>query len=151
MANDGYAPTRRGRKGGRSITEPKSVATNTDLMLRAAALRATGASFRHIGEVLSIDPTWARTLVLRALEASAYEAADLMRTQEGQRLDRLQQAIWGQALAGDTRAVTAVLRIMERRAKLFGLDAPIQVEMEPPPGHDEVDEALRVILGHVVE
>jgi hypothetical protein len=97
---------------------------------RAAQLRAAGATFREIGETLGIDPSWARTLVLRALEAAQYEAADMMRVQEGLRLDRLQRAFWPQAVAGDDRAAKIILRTMDRRARLFGLDAPVKVQAE---------------------
>lgn len=144
MANDGQPPTA-ARRGGRSRntpTRPDNVATTTDTMWKAAQLRAAGATFREIGETLGIDHTWARTLVLRALDATKYEAADLMRTQEGQRLDRLQRAYWPQALNGNLRAAALCLRISERRARLFGLDAPVQAEVEVVVGTQQVDEQM---------
>jgi hypothetical protein len=52
---------------------------------------------------------------------------DEMRALEGERLDRMQRAAWGKAITGDLPAIHTVIRVMERRAKLFGLDAPIQV------------------------
>jgi hypothetical protein len=36
--------------------------------------------------------------------------------------------VWTKALNGDVRAVDSVLRIMERRAKLLGLDAPTKID-----------------------
>ena len=35
-------------------------------------------------------------------------------------------ALWPAAMRGDVTAVTGLLRIMERRAKLLGLDAPVK-------------------------
>jgi hypothetical protein len=134
MPNDGQPPSRPdGTNHGisrNSRTTPKNVTTTIDTMQRAAQLRAAGATFREIGETLNIDHTWARTLVLRALDAAEYEAADLMRVQEGMRLDRLQRAYWPQALQGDLPAAKLVLSVMDRRARLFGLDAPAKVQAE---------------------
>lgn len=129
-----------------SRTSPASVHANTETMVKAAQLRASGASFREIGKALNIDFTWARDLVIRALEQATYESADVMRTQEGERLNRMQRAVWQQALAGDVPAVNTVLKIMERRAKLFGLDAPVKVETDISIGTDVDAEVERLAL-----
>lgn len=132
MANDGFPPTAVNGRGGRNKntpTEPRNTQRTIDTMWKAAQLRAAGATFREVGEALGIDHTWARTLVLRALESAKYEQADLMRTQEGMRLDRLQRAYWPQALNGDKHAAKIVLDVMRRRAILFGLNAPTKVEV----------------------
>lgn len=124
-------------------------AEQVQTMMKAAQLRAAGSTFREIGATLGIDPSWAQTLVYRALQETQAEAVDLMRTEEGGRLDRLQRALWGQAMGGDVKAAMGVLRIMERRARLFGLDAPVQLEIGEVANHEEVDEALQVILGQL--
>lgn len=153
MANDGHTNTavaRGGRPGGNTPTLPSNVKATMETMTKAATLRAGGATFREIGEALGIDHTWARTLVLRALEGAKYEGAEQMRTQEGLRLDRMQRAWWSQALNGDVKAAGVVLRIMERRARLFGLDAPVQLEVSQAPVEAEtVDAELRTIMGHL--
>lgn len=41
---------------------------------------------------------------------------------EVDRLDALQLAVWDAAMAGDTKAVTSVLQIINTRTKLLGLD-----------------------------
>ena len=152
MANDGHPPTSRynGVHGPipdrNSPTTPTRVQQTTETMWQAAQLRAAGGTFREIGQALDIDPTWARTLVLRALDASKYEAADLMRTQEGMRLDRLQRAHWANALGGDVNAAKVVLRCMDRRARLFGLDAPVQAEVELKYTTEDMDaEVARLV------
>lgn len=141
MANDGFPPSRPdGTNHGtsrNSTTAPDRV-RQAETMIKAAQLRSAGATFREIGETLDIDPTWARTLVLKALEAAKYEAADLMRTQEGQRLDRLMRAHYQKALAGEVRHTAIVLKIIDQRAKLFGLNAPVQVEVS-----SDVDRQIR--------
>ena len=152
MANDGHPPTSRynGAHGPipdrNSPTTPTRVQQTTETMWKAAQLRAAGATFREIGQTLHIDPTWARTLVLRALDESKFDAADTMRTQEGMRLDRLQRAHWSNALNGDVKAATVVLRCMDRRARLFGLDAPVQAEVELKYTTQEMDtEVARLV------
>lgn len=74
----------------------------------------------------------AHTDVTRALERATAEAnrnADVLRQQELMRLDRLQQALWTKALAGDPKATYAVLGIIDRRCKILGLDAPVRHEV----------------------
>jgi hypothetical protein len=41
---------------------------------------------------------------------------------------------------GDPRAVDGILRVMERRARLLGLDAPQRVAVGPPAAADVIDE-----------
>ena len=43
---------------------------------------------------------------------------------EVERLDVMLLAIWQDVRSGDTQAINTALRIMERRARLMGLDAP---------------------------
>ncbi len=45
------------------------------------------------------------------------------------RLDRLQEALWPKAISGDTRAADVVLRIMNRRARMLGIDAPARIDI----------------------
>lgn len=112
----------RGRTRNERTAVPR-VRTTLGTQRQALELRAAGATFREIGSALNIDHTWARTLVIRALDEVTYEGADHMRRLEGQRLDRLQRAAWAKAIAGDLKAIAEVRRLMERRAALFGLDA----------------------------
>lgn len=110
---------------GRSKAEPGAparVRATIDTQRKAVELRAAGATYREIGRQLKIDHTWARELVIRALDHAQYEHAGIMRSIEGERLDKLQRAVWSSAMRGNVGAVRAALRIMERRARLFGLD-----------------------------
>lgn len=93
------------------------------------------------------SPNAARRDVTRALEAHrAEEAAEvgIYRQQENERLDALLEAAWPRAtqpspvfdkegnVVGeelDMRAVDTVLRLMDRRAKLNGLDMPAKAEL----------------------
>lgn len=133
MANDGFMPTRKdGTNHGqarRTVTTKKQ-AEVIEKAKQAVTLRIAGASFREIGEALGHDPTYARTLVLKALAMVPVETIETVRQMESDRLDRLQRAHWTQALQGDAKASNLVLTIMQRRARLLGLDAPVQVEQQ---------------------
>jgi len=93
------------------------------------------------------SPDAARKDLHRALEAHrAAEAAEIgiYRQQENERLDALLEAAWPRATQPspvfdkegnviseelDMRAVDTVLRLMDRRAKLNGLDMPTKAEV----------------------
>ncbi|MFH8581707.1 hypothetical protein [Streptomyces zaomyceticus] len=94
----------------------------------------------------------ARKDLVRALDANRKEEtaeAAVYRQQESERLDALLEAVWPQATEKrsvfdkegqwvgegvDVRAVDTVLRLIDRRAKLLGLDAPAAVELSGPGG-----------------
>jgi len=61
------------------------------------------------------------------------EAADL-REMESERLERLWAALMPAVENGEPRAIEAAVRISERRARLFGLDAPNTHVIEGPNG-----------------
>lgn len=111
----------------------------------ALALRIAGASYREIGRRLGADPSTLCRDVVRALDRQEAASVDDLRIVEGERLDRLQAALWPDAVGASSgpdvraRAVNGVLRIMERRARLFGLDAPQQVTVT----HEDTDAAIR--------
>jgi hypothetical protein len=98
------------------------------------------------------SPDAARKDLHRALEAHRNaEAAEvgIYRQQENERLDALLEAAWPRATQPspvfdkegnviseelDMRAVDTVLRLMDRRAKLNGLDMPVKAELSGPDG-----------------
>lgn len=100
--------------------------------VNALNLRKSGASFRQIGDQLGVDAATAYRDVQRALADLAKEqreSAEQLRQLELERLDALQIALWVQARQGNQGAVDRVLRIMERRARLLGLDAPTKADI----------------------
>lgn len=91
----------------------------------ALKLRASGATFAAIGEHLEITAQSAHALVKHAIEDIPAEALSDLRAVELARLDRLTAAVWKDATGGDIKAIGAVVLLMQRRAKLTGLDAPV--------------------------
>lgn len=153
MPNDGFPPSRPdGTNHGishNSITQPDRVRSTLEDMPRAAQLRAAGLTFREIGERLGCDHTWARTLVLKALQEATYEAADVMRTLVGMRYDRLLATYYPRAVGQnpDQKAADLVLRALQGQRQLFGLDAPMRVDVADVTDEvREMAEALGVSL-----
>lgn len=118
--------------------KPKRPAAAEDALiqqrrLEALDLRKAGLSYRMIAERLGVVHETARSDVLAALkqlsEHQNTETAEY-RNLELERLDRLQLAIWKQAIDGNLGAIDRLLKISERRARLMGLDAPVKQEIE---------------------
>ena len=108
-----------------------------ELRREALFLRSTGASFAAIGKTLGVSKSAAFKAVnsaLQALREEITEQAKLLQAQEAERLDQLQRGIWSEAISGNLAAIQTVLKIMERRAKLLGLDQPIKVAQTHPDG-----------------
>jgi hypothetical protein len=125
---------------------------------QAIALRLGGADLQTIADRLGYSSRAAVSVdIQRAHEAALREAGadiEVWRALELGRLDRLQLAVWSSAMGGNCRAADVALRIIDRRCRLLGLDAPhrhevftmgaIEAEIErltaeigvtdPPPG-----------------
>ena len=102
---------------------------------RCLALRLEGLTHREIAARLGIAPSSAYKRVRHGLDAvneRNAEEAQRLRSLELLRLDELQEAIWEKALEGEAQSLARVLSIMERRAKLLGLDAPASTKRELP-------------------
>lgn len=66
--------------------------------------------------------------IQKAITDLPKEAAEEVRRQELELLDEMSRGLIPAARKGDDKAVTGMLRIMERRAKYLGLDTPMQIE-----------------------
>ena len=91
-------------------------------------LRVTGLSIELIAKAKNLDPETVIAIVSEKAEQSRQRTADAMHTAtvlELDRLDALLASVWPEATqSGSTRSIMTALAIMERRAKLMGLDAP---------------------------
>ena len=100
--------------------------------LTALEMRKTGASYRTIATALKISHVQAGADIKTALAALATiesGLADDVRTLELARLDDMQLALATQVRQGNHSAIDRTLRIMERRSKYLGLDAPQRQEV----------------------
>ena len=110
---------------------------------RVLHLRKAGASLPAIAkEVGYSTSSGAHQALARALKRALAPDAASLRETEGERLDALQLGLWGKAMTGDSRAAEVIVKVMERRAKLFGLDAPLHKVIEVI-SEDAIDKAIR--------
>jgi hypothetical protein len=99
--------------------------------LQALELRKTGMTYSDIARVLGYaDGTGAFQAVRRALQATMKEPAEELRTMEEARIDAALAAIWNAVLNGSYGAIDRFIRLSERRSRLRGLDAPVQVGLQ---------------------
>lgn len=115
--------------------------------MKALDLRGEGKSYRKIADALGIDVHRAHTLVIEALDelmVQSTESAEQVKVLELQRLDDLLDRLLmkmalqrremvtasGQKVQvpnPDENTVSAILKVMERRARMLGLDAPQEI------------------------
>jgi hypothetical protein len=97
---------------------------------RALDLRIAGQRYRAIAAELGVNHVQAYRDVRAALaeiNTKNHEKAEQLRDLELRRYDQLMSLLWTKCEAGDVQAARAVVALMERRAKLLGLDAPTKV------------------------
>jgi len=94
--------------------------------------RQGGATFDQIAKKLDYaDESGARAAFKRAMERMRDDALNAeMRELHRQRLEVALTAIWPNVVKGDFEAIKIMLKILERDAKLYGIDAPVKTEVE---------------------
>jgi len=98
---------------------------------RIIELRRTGATWELIAKATGYaNASGAHKAYQKALGKIVAPKIEELRVTEVDRLDRLQFAIWDRAKEGDIKAIDAVLRILDRRTRILGLDAPTKIQAE---------------------
>jgi len=98
---------------------------------KALELRKAGVTFEGIASSLGYaGPSGAFKAVMSALDKTLQEPAEGLRSIEWLRLEQMQRAIWPEAMSGDLAAMDRLVRIMERRARLLGLDSRIEFDVK---------------------
>lgn len=105
----------------------------------AIQMRLAGANWNEIAEALGF-PTARQAMVSveKALEKELKTSGDRdqMRRMAGARLDRLLRSVWSKAINPDhpdhLNAVAKARELVDRHAKLFGLDAPTEIVVHSP-------------------
>ena len=94
-------------------------------------LRRTGAGWEAIAEVVGFsNASGAYKAYQGAIARVLVQPAEELRTQELDRLDRLQRAYWKDALEGNVRAADFILRVIDKRCKILGIEAPQRIHAE---------------------
>jgi len=144
------------------VTEKQLTNLNADLdeddrasrQEAAVALRIAGATYSDIARTLGYSSvTRARQAVEQALAASVGDDdRERMRFIEGRRLERLLRGLWHKATDEDNdeqlAAARTALAVIDRHAKLYGLDAPV-VHAVYSPTATEMEQWLSGIAEQV--
>lgn len=93
-------------------------------------LRTEGFVWREIAQRVNMSTAGVAKAYDRALTRIIAPSLERHRVTELDRLDILQRVYWQPAINGNLRAADFVLRVIEKRAKLLGLDAPIKIQTE---------------------
>lgn len=126
-----------------SITDedvPRSVVTSSveRRQQAAVALRLAGASYDEIAQHLGYaDAGQAASAVERDLrDHLTEEGRDEVRSTDGRRIERLLRSVWGKANDPNhvehLPAVRTALALIDRHARLYGLDAPQELIVYNP-------------------
>lgn len=114
--------------------------TATETQRNALEARKVGATYRQIASGLNITVSSAHKAVQVALRKTLQEPADDVRALELERLDAMLWSLRRPLADGHLGAIDRALKIMDRRAKLLGLDAPTKQQiavaapaLEPAP------------------
>lgn len=96
---------------------------------QALELRKSGLSYLDVGKAIGRSESQAWKIVQAALRELPRENAEELRALESARLDELTRLSTIGTKLGDPQAISAAVRVSERRSKLLGLDAPSKHEL----------------------
>ena len=112
-------------------------AKREDRRKKVAANLLAGLSYRDIAEALNVSlGTVANDarIILGRWQREQIQDLDQYVLMELRRLDLATYAIWNDVQDGKLNAIDRMVRLMERRARLLGLDAPTRQELVGPDG-----------------
>lgn len=121
---------------------PALTPDTADKYRQVVQLKAAGLTFDEIAQRVGYaSRSGAKEAYDAALRWWGRESVDQLRTIEGERLEQLWRRTFAKILADPQMGsdelvvlVNAAVRLSARKAALFGLDAPRQVEMTGPDG-----------------
>ena len=120
----------------------------------ALELRKEGLTLAEIGQRLGVSAVMAHKYLkaeLAAIRADTREQATAERDIALLRLESIIGKSFKEAMKGDWKAASLMIKAMERQAKLLGLDAPTKLEPvrpEPEPiTPEKLKEIRRLVYG----
>lgn len=130
---------------------------------QALKLRIEGQSQQQIAEALGMSQSAISRAIKRALAARTVEEVDELRALESERLDALQGEMWRQVKRGNVGAGMVIARLMDRRARMVGLDAQpdpnsgprhvlaLYVGLDPEIGEGRERDAVDAAIGAALQ
>lgn len=128
-------PPLKKRRGHALCNSKGQMLTGLKTKAKAVELRQQGLTWQKVGERLGITERGARKAVEMAMKEfrmSIGDTIDDLRAMELSRLDAIQEKLW--AKRGDPRTADTLLRVIERRCRIMGLDMPTKVAATDPAG-----------------
>jgi AraC-like DNA-binding protein len=136
---------------GESKTSPRRIEAK-ERVTKALRLRRSGANYEDIAVQCGYNsPQAAQKAVAKEIRDMPADEAEEMRALIGDRQDRMIFALWGKAIKGDERAIDRVIAIDEKRAKLFGLNAPTKIAETDADGNDKPESGALDALRRAIE
>lgn len=120
-------------------------AATLDRDKKAFHLRLAGVSTRRIAEELNCSLDQVEQSLVRMTMGATPALRQRTILMELERLDAMQKAHYANAVQGGIAATAVTLKIMERRARLLGLDAPIRTD-DPLGGATEHQNSTEALL-----
>jgi hypothetical protein len=122
----------------------------------ALELRRDGATYDLIAQTISTELGLKSYTRSRAYEDVKFALEELnrefsleaqeLRRLEAEKLDRLESLLWPLALEKNCKAIDSLKGLLERRARLFGIDAPVQFLVDQAI-HKELTTAIDRLQG----
>lgn len=112
--------------------------TYTDLAMRALDLATAGLSHAKIASLLDVPVKDVKALIKAGKKQDPrVPDADM----DARRLDQLQSALWPLASQGDPDAIATMLKLMERRDSMSGIDADLPTAVKATTKLQKVNRA----------
>ena len=131
---------------GMNMSRKTGEAQREDRRRVVAANLLAGLTYREMAAALDISLGTVTNdvgIILGRWKREQVETADECAQIELRRLDRIVNAIWTDVQSGKLSSIDRMLKIMERRARLLGLDA--KQELDVTSG----GEPIRVVVGGI--
>lgn len=141
---------------GRTTKKDVSRLRSEEKARKALSLRLSGLDFDKIAAKVGYtnrSGAWkaVNNLLAERRHESEQEAKELL-VVELDRVDAMLVAVWDSALKGNLQAVDRVIKLLERRAKYLGLDAPARSEVSGPDGGPlQIEDAREQLIAAITK
>lgn len=116
-------------------------------MAEALKLRAAGANYKQIGEVLKISESYARRLTIKAMDEVVIDDAKEVIMMDLLRLDEMQMMATRALRSGDLNQIERIMRIMRERRDILGLTTDSWKEQQSERAGSLTNNGIMVVNG----